>query len=106
MTATKQLLISLSLLFAALSANAATMTSKLNSFGVSYPAGTDTPTYTVRIGTNNYMSTSKALTAELLQEAFLRKLTVTIQYEQTGQIPNYGIFGNIIAVTIQASDLP
>jgi hypothetical protein len=97
---------SLKLLFLAFAsfsglAHADTITGKMTTYQIYSNANGDS--YSVRIGAWNLYA-AKA-NGELLREAFLRKLTVTVNYAPTSCLPNPAC-GYISTVTIQSIDVP
>jgi hypothetical protein len=91
------------LLLASLSntAQADTITGKITYYQVYSNANGDN--YSVRMGA--YTLYAARANAELLREAFLRKLTVTVSYAVTTCLPN-PLCGYISTVTLQSADLP
>jgi hypothetical protein len=83
-------------------AQADTVTGKITSYHLNTTASGDR--YTV--GINGYMLSSGVGAGELLREAFLRQLTVTVYFNPSGFLPYTGPTGNIYTVNIKATDLP
>lgn len=85
-------------------AYATTVTSTITSFGTY--GNTSGNYYVVKIG-GTEMTTSFSHSGELAREAFLRKLTVTVDFSYGTFIPNYGYVGNKLnTITIQSIDVP
>jgi hypothetical protein len=84
------------------SALAETISGKVTSYQIYTNANGDN--YSVRIGAWN-LSALKA-NGELLREAFLRKLTVSVNYAPTTCFPSSVQCGYISTVTLQSIDLP
>jgi Ca2+-binding RTX toxin-like protein len=82
-------------------AHADTITGKITYYQIYSNANGDN--YSVRMGF--YTLYAGRANAELLREAFLRKLTVTVNYAVTTCLPNPAC-GYISTVTIQSADLP
>lgn len=83
-------------------AQADTLTGNVTSYHVNTTANGDR--YSVSI--NGYLLNSSVGAGQLLREAFLRKLTITVYFTPTGFVPVTGLTGNIYSVNIQAADLP
>jgi hypothetical protein len=92
------------LVFASVSglAHADTITGKITYYQIFSNANGDS--YGVRIGAWNLYALKA--NAELLREAFFRKLTVSVSYAPTTCFPSSVLCGSISSVTIQSADLP
>jgi hypothetical protein len=85
-------------------AYATTLTGTFTSFGTF--GNTNGNYYVVKIG-GIEMNTGLSHTGELAREAFLKKLTVTVDFSYGTFVPNYGYVGNKLnTITIQSIDLP
>jgi hypothetical protein len=81
-----------------------TLTGKITSFGTY--GNTNGNYYVMKIG-GIEMNTSLPHSGELAREAFLKKLTVTVDFSYGTLIPNYGYVGNKLnIITLQSIDLP
>lgn len=85
-------------------AQADTITGKVTSYQIY--TNTNGDHYNVTIGAYLYKLQSARAIGELLREAFLRKLTVTVNFTPTVSVPYTGLTGYISVVTMQSSDLP
>ncbi len=85
-------------------ANAVTLTNKISAVSTfSSNAGN---IYTIKIS-GYELQTSASHTGELAQDAFFRKLNVTVEFDFGTYIPNYGYVGNkLTRLTIHSIDLP
>lgn len=94
------------LVFASFSslANAVTLTNKITA--ISTYSNTTGNYFMVKVG-GYELITSVPQTGDLAREAFLRKLTVTVDFDFGTFIPNYGYVGNKLnKITLQSIDLP
>lgn len=94
------------LVFASFSslANAVTLTNKITA--ISTYGNTTGNYYMVKVG-GYELITSVPQTGDLAREAFLRKLTVIVDFDLGTFIPNYGYVGNKLnKITLQSIDLP
>ncbi len=91
------------LVLASISGNALaeTITGKVTYYQIY--TNTNGDNYSVRIGP--YTLTAARANAELLREAFFRKLTVSVNFSPTACFPTPPC-GHIASVTVQSTDLP